>query len=118
MALLRKAETTTTRIPLGEDEWIEVRDEIAKRDFNRFIKYLPGREVNEESKLTPAEATELQIGMFEALVVAWSADLPCDVEGYLALGTEGANAVDAALAEHFKTLNPSKEEEKAGFRPS
>lgn len=119
MALLRQAATTTTRIPLGDEgDWIDVRDEIAKADFNRFIKYLPGREIDEKSKLSPAEATELQKGMFEALVVAWSSDLPCGVDGYLTLGTEGANAVDAALAEHFKKLTPTKEEEKAGFRPS
>ena len=118
MSLLRKASTETTTIPLGDEgDFIVVRAEIAKRDFNRFISYLPGRSVSEEDKLTPREATELQTGMFEALVTGWSLDVPATVEEYLALETEGAAAIDAALAEHFSTLTPSKQEEKVGFRP-
>lgn len=115
---LRLASADTVDLPLSDGDWVRVRTEIAKRDFNKFIKYMPGREVskdNPDTKLTPAEAVELQTGMFEALVVAWSAPMPATVESYLNLGTESAGELDEALANHFKSLTPSKEEEKAGF---
>lgn len=115
---LRKASVESKRIDLAtEGDWIEVRTDIAKRDFNRFIKYLPGRDVGEDGRLTPAEAVELQAGMFEALVVAWSLPDPATVEEYLALSNEGASELDEVLAEHFKSLQPTKQEEKVGFRP-
>jgi len=118
MSLLRKASTETKTIPLGDEgDFIVVRAEIAKRDFNRFINYLPGRTVEKDEKLTPGEAVELQTGMFEALVVSWSLDAPATVEEYLALETEGAAAIDSALAEHFQSLTPTKQEEKVAFRP-
>lgn len=123
MGILRKASVDTTRIYLGDEaegedrDWIEVRTEIAKRDFNRFIKYLPGRAVSDDEKLTPAEAVELQKGMFEALVVGWSLPQRPTIEEYEGLGTEGASAIDAVLAEHFNSLTPSKQEEKVAFRP-
>lgn len=136
MGILRRANTETRKIALpvefegvgknrvavlrepaeGED-FIEVRLEIAKRDFNRFISYLPGREVTKESGMTPAEATELQKGFFETLVTGWSLDTEPTVDEYEGLENEGATAIDTALAEHFKTLQPSKQEEKVGFRP-
>lgn len=129
MGILRRANSETKRIPLtangpvmdrepqeGED-FIEVRVDIAKRDFNRFIAYLPGREVTKDSGMTPAEATELQKGLFETLVTGWSLEEQATVEAYESLSNEGATVIDTALAEHFKTLQPSKQEEKVGFRP-
>lgn len=117
MGILRTASTETKRIDLGEGDYLDVRVEISKRDFNRFIAYLPGRSVGEEERLTPSEATELQKGMFEALVVGWSLDTPATIDAYENLASEGATAIDTALAEHFQTLTPSKQEEKAAFRP-
>lgn len=122
MGILRKASVETTRIFLGEEgedrDWIDVRTEIAKRDFNKFIAFLPARTVTKDDNLTPNEATELQKGLFETLVMGWSLDTEPTVEEYLSLDTEAATAVDEALAEHFNTLNPSKQEEKVSFRPS
>jgi len=134
--LLRKASAETKRIALpveyetkgkeriaimrepkeGED-FIEVRTDIAKRDFNRFISYLPGRTVNEDEGMTPSEATELQKGLFETLVTGWSLDVEPTVAEYESLSNEGATAIDTALAEHFRALQPSKQEEKVAFRP-
>jgi hypothetical protein len=136
MALLRKASVETKKIALpveyegegdakvallrepkkGED-FIEVRLEIAKRDFNRFIGFMPAREVSEDDGMTTAEAIELQKGLFECLVVGWSLDEPATLVAYEELENEGATAIDTAVAEHFRTLSPSKAEEKAGFRP-
>lgn len=120
MSILRKASVESKRIPLGgegSEDWIDVRVEIAKRDFNRFIGFLPSRMVDEASGMTPAEAIELQKGLFETLVVGWSLDEEPTVAAYESLENEGAAAIDEALAEHFKSLQPTKAEEKAGFRP-
>lgn len=136
MGILRRANTETRKIALpveyegtgknrvavlrdpaeGED-FVEVRLEIAKRDFNRFISYLPAREVTKEAGMVPTEATELQKGLFETLVTGWSLAEEPTVETYESLENEGATAIDTALAEHFKTLQPTKQEEKVGFRP-
>jgi len=117
MGILRRASTETKQIDLGEGDFIVVRMDISKRDFNRFIAYLPGREVTKDSGMTPSEATELQKGLFETLVTAWSLEEEPTVEAYENLSNEGATAIDSALAEHFKSLQPTKQEEKAGFRP-
>lgn len=117
MSILRRASAETKRIDLGEGDWLDVRMEISKRDFNRFVAFMPGREVSEDAGITAAEATELQKGMFEALVVGWSLDEAPSVEAYEGLVSEGAAAIDTALAEHFQSLQPTKAEEKAGFRP-
>lgn len=115
MSILRKASTGTVKIMLDDTDHIEVREEISKRDFNRFVGFMPAREMAEGATLTVAEATELQKGLFEALVVGWSLPVPPTIEEYLALSSDAAAAVDEAVANHFKALSPSKEEEKAGF---
>ena|SRR5687768_13616507 len=136
MGILRKAQTETKRIalpveyvgkgkqrvavlrePEADEDFIVVRLDISKRDFNRFVSYLPGRTVSEESGMTPAEATELQKGLFETLVTGWSLEEAPTVNAYEELSNEGATEIDTALAEHFKSLQPSKQEEKVGFRP-
>ena len=115
MGILRKASVETKKIALpveyvtkgkervanlrepeeGED-WIAVRTDIAKRDFNRFVSYLPGRTVSEESGMTPAEATELQKGLFETLVTGWSLEEAPTLSAYESLSNEGASAIDTA----------------------
>lgn len=117
MGILRRATTETQKIELGEGDFIVVRMDISKRDFNRFVSYLPSRTVSEDNGMTPSEATELQKGLFETLVTAWSLDEEPTVEAYENLSNEGAAVIDTALAEHFKSLQPSKQEEKAAFRP-
>lgn len=136
MGILRKASVETKKIALpveytgeGDDkvavlrdpaegeDFVEVRLEISKRDFNRFIAYMPGREVSVETGINATEAVELQKGMFEALVVGWSLPEPATIAAYESLENEGATAIDTAVAEHFKSMTPSKQEEKVGFRP-
>ena len=117
MGILRRANTETKQIDLGEGDFITVRMDISKRDFNRFVAYLPSRTVSEEEGMTAREATELQKGLFETLVVGWSLDVPPSITAYEELSNEGATAIDTALAEHFKSLQPDKQEEKVAFRP-
>lgn len=148
MSILRRASTETKRIaipvdyvdgpkkgdkvekvavlrePKDGEDWVKVRTDVAKRDFNRFIAFLPGREMSDDDKLTAPEAVELQNGMFELLVVGWSmveedgTPVPATLDEYLALSNDASQALDTALAEHFKSLQPTKAEEKAAFRPS
>jgi hypothetical protein len=118
---LKKASLGTTRLDIGEGDWLEVRTDISKRERNKLATYLPDRMVGdsseEERRLTTGEAVELQTGLFAALVVGWSAELPCTVEEYLSLEPEDTDRIDTALAEHWKSLQPTKAEAKAAFRP-
>lgn len=110
MGILRLAQTATKRIELSDGDWIEVRTDISKRDFNRLIAFLPTRTVSEDSGLLPAEATEFQKGLFEALAVAWSAPFPATLDNYESLSNEGAQEIDRALADHFGSLTPTRAE--------
>lgn len=118
---LRKAIGSTTRLDIGEGDWLEVRQDIDKRTRNKLASHLPSRIIGEvaeeERRLTTGEAVELQTGLFAALVVAWSADVPATIDEYLSLEPEDADRIDAALAEHWKSLQPTKQEAKAAFRP-
>lgn len=117
---LKKASGATTRLDIGDGDWLEVRTDIAKRERNKVAAYLPDRMIGdvpeEERRLSTGEAVNLQTGLFSALVVAWSADLPCTVDEYLSLEPEDADRIDSALAEHWRAIQPTKEEGKAAFR--
>lgn len=113
MGFLRLAKTDTKRIELPEGDWIDVRADISKRDFNRLISFMPDREVSEEAGLLPAEAMEFQKGLFEALVVGWSADVPPTIDNYLALSNDAGQEIDRLLAEHFASLTPTRAEGNA-----
>ena len=113
MSLLRRAATDAIRIPLVEDgsEWIEVREEISKKERNALIKKMPARPDIEKTGMTPSEGVEFQTDLFEALAVRWSAEMPCNRDEYLGLPPEAADAVDTVLAKHFEAMIPSKEEQ-------
>lgn len=116
---LKKASLATTRLDIGEGDWLEVRTDISKRERNKLAAYLPDRLVGageENSSLSTAEAVNLQSGLFAALVTAWSSDAPCTVDEYLDLEPSDADRIDGALAEHWQGLQPTKAEAKAAFR--
>lgn len=110
---LKSASTATTKLDLGEGDWVEVRTELAKREYKSLAAYFPDRVVNEENKLTASEGVALQTGLFAALVTGWSADIPATIDNYEGLDSADAQRIDAALAEHFKTMVPSADEGKA-----
>lgn len=118
---LKKASLATKTLDIGEGDWLEVRTDIAKRERNKVASYLPDRFVGEqedgERTLSTGEAVNLQTGLFAALVVAWSSDAPCTIEEYLSLEPEDADRIDVALADHWKSIQPTKAEAKAAFRP-
>jgi len=111
---LRRANTGTVNVPVGEDgDFLTVRQGISKRDFNALLKALPA-DYNADAGFTPGTASDFTVGLFSALVVGWSSDLPCTVEEYLALEVSDAGDVDTALLEHFNNLSPSAAERKSG----
>jgi len=111
MGKLRKASTANINIVLDkedpESDTILVREELDKRKRNALMSLMPNRPDIATTGLTVAEGTEFQNELFKALVVGWSADLPCTVDEYLGLDSASTNLIDIALAEHFQTMIPT-----------
>lgn len=108
---LRLASTEAKRIDLADGDWVDVRTDLAKRDFNALIRQMPEKDLTKEA-LTVSEGLAFQGALFEALVIGWSLDVPATVENYLALAQESTVALDQALADHFGSMTPSPEEGK------
>lgn len=111
MSLLRLANDETKKIQLGDDpgDWIEVKADISKREFIALIKKMP-EGVSEENPLTLDQGMAFQQDLFEAFIVQWSLDVEPTVDNYLNLGRSAADAVDAAIADHFASLTPTKDD--------
>lgn len=119
MGKLRLASGDIVKLDLGDGDYLEVLNDLSKRQFNELMAHMPDRAVSEDSGLTPSEGIEFTRGLFEALVRGWSLSEPADVEHYDALASDAAAAVDNALIEHFGRLSPSDDERsKAGPSPN
>jgi hypothetical protein len=111
---LRRANSDTVQIPVGEDgDTLTVRQGISKRDFNALLKALPD-DYDASAGFTPGTASDFTVGLFSALVVGWSSPNQCTVDEYLALEISDAGDVDTALLEHFNALSPSAADRKSG----
>lgn len=109
MGKLRLASAEIKRIDLDGD-YIEVRTDMSKRDFNKLMLAMPDRDLTDESGVTPAEGIQFSKGLFAALVTDWSLDVEATPENYEQLTSESASAVDKALVEHFSSLTPDNVE--------
>jgi len=109
MGILKLASNETTKLDLGEGDFLEVRNGVSKRDFRLLIDKLPDS-WGDDSKFTPGQMDDFSTALFEMLVKGWSLDVEPDVDSYLELERSAAAAVDAALIEHFNGLTPSQEE--------
>jgi hypothetical protein len=117
MALLRLASNETKKIQLGdsEEDFIEVKADISKRTFIQLIQSMP-EGITDGTSLTISDSVGLQEKLFSTFVTDWSlkdekgAPLPADVDNYLLLSREAADAVDAAVVAHFESLSPSKDD--------
>ena len=101
----------TTRLDLGDGDYIEVKNGLSKGDFRKVLERLP-QDFSGDDSFTPSEADEFTIGVFNALVVSWSAvdeegkAIPATEESYLnVLDRETATRVDTVLFEHFNSLD-------------
>lgn len=108
---LRLAKSETTKIDLGDGDYIEVVTDVSKRDFNRLIAAMP-QDVDEKKGLTPTQGTQFQVALFEILVRGWSLDVAPTSDEYLNLDRASADAVDAKLVEHFGSLTPDAPKEE------
>lgn len=113
MGILRLASTETKRIDLGDEDFLDVRVDMSKRDYNRLLKRIP-TDYDPDTGMTPGQADDFTTALFDALVTGWSLKEPATVENYLGLAREAVTAVDTALVEHFNSLTPSQEEVKKG----
>lgn len=118
MSLLRLANKATKRITLeGGEDYIDVKVDISKRDFNRLIQVLP-TDANGDVGFSPDVAENFTTFLFETLVVGWSlvddAGNPVlpTLETYYNLSRDGALAIDSAVIEHFNSLTPTSEEQR------
>lgn len=120
MALLRLANDETKKITLGDDpnEFIVVKSDISKRQFIQLIKSMP-EGVTDENPITLDQGVAFQTTLFDTFIVDWSlSDVPATVDNYLNLSREAAEAVDEAIAKHFESLTPSKDEATKSAGPS
>lgn len=111
MSILRKATEGTVTIKLDDTDFIVVRSDISKREFNNLAQNMPNNGSSEG--LTIPDAVKFQKFLFETLVVGWSLDdgRP-DGQDYDELAAEAATAIDSVLATHFESLLPTSAEGK------
>jgi hypothetical protein len=112
MGILKTASTATKTVMLDETDFITVRSDLSKRDFNALLANMPVGVQADGTGLSMGEATKFQEFLFSALVVGWSLDVPATVEEYNGLSAASAQVVDEKLGEHFESLLPSSAEGK------
>ena len=111
MGILRKSTEETKRIMLDETDYIDVRADISKRDFNSLIGNMPNTKEGQDLPLS--EATAFQQVLFETFVTGWSlTEGQPTVDDYQSLSAEAATAVDEAIADHFGSVMPTSAEGK------
>lgn len=111
MGILRKASAETKTIMLDETDYITVRADISKREFNALVAHMPQKA--DGAAMTIVETTAFTAQLFDTLVLGWSlAEGKPGMNDYEELSAEAATVIDAALAEHFETLLPSSAEGK------
>lgn len=111
MGILRKATEEVKTIMLDETDYIVVRADISKREFNVLASSMP--QTGDGGTLTIPQAVEFQSELFTTLVVGWSlAPGKPTSDDYNELSAEAATAIDSVLAEHFESLLPSSAEGK------
>jgi len=111
---LRIASVEKKRIDLGDGDWVEVKSDLSKGDFNSLVRQMPDKDVSKEG-LTVSEGLAFQGALFEALVLGWSLDVEPNVDNYLALAQESSATLDQVLADHFSSMTPDI---NAGKAPS
>lgn len=110
---LRLASQNTKRVAIGEEDYIEVLEDISRREFGRLLKVLP----RDTDNLTPESAEGFTLALFELFVKGWSVcdsegnPVPATEENYFLLSREAAGLIDAAVIEHFNSLTPSAAEQ-------
>lgn len=117
--MLRLAGANRKRIDLGDGDWIEVKQELSKREFMQLVQSLP-EEVQRKAEDTEADTVSFKVrdavafveALFQVCVTDWSLEgVEPTIDNYARLARESADQIDALLMDHFKELVPSKAEE-------
>lgn len=112
MGILRNASAETKQIMLDDTDYIVVRSDISKREFNVLASNMPAG-VGEDGKgLSLEDATKFQTFLFEFLVTGWSLPEEPTREAYEGLTAEAGQVIDEKLASHFESLMPTSAEGK------
>ena len=108
---LRLVSKATTRLDIGDDgDYIMVRDDISRREFNQLLKTLPTGGVTDDN-ISFEVASEFSQGLFDVFVEGWSLDVPATVDNYNELTRDSATMIDTAISEHFNRLTPDSQEQ-------
>jgi|SRR5690349_9629272 len=118
MGILRRASKVPKKIMLDEESYIEVTEDITRRQFNKLVDAMPSNLNEEDAEITLAQGVALQQLLFETFVVGWSLDGEPSVEEYLELPQDATLAIDSALMEHFGATQVGEPEAKKPERSS
>jgi hypothetical protein len=107
--------TLTKKYEHESGDWIELRQNLSKREVNAILRVMPGDVVDGSSTgKTGSEMVDMLSSvaetLFTNLVVAWSVDDTPNVDTYLSLPSDAANWIDKILFEHFNGQSLSGDE--------
>jgi hypothetical protein len=115
---------STVQLDLGDGDYLTVKAGLSKGDFRKVLERLPA-DFNGDTEFNPLQADQFTIGVFDALVVGWSAvdengePLAPTVENYVErLDRNSAQAVDNVLFAHFNSLDLTKDERNKSGKTS
>lgn len=106
---LRLVSANTTRLDIGDDgDWIEVKEDLSRRDFNRIISTLPvNRDGLNTDEIDLDTATSFAEALFDVFVEDWSVTdsdsnkVKANVANYQLLDRASSQLIDAQLSEYF-----------------
>ena len=106
---LRLVSANTTRLDIGDDgDWIEVKEDLSRRDFNRIISTLPvNREGLNTDEIDLDTATSFAEALFDVFVEDWSVTdgdsnkVKANVANYQLLDRASSQLIDSQLSDYF-----------------
>lgn len=122
---LRLVSKKTKRLELVENDWVEVRDDLSRRDFNRIIQSLPvTREGLDTDNIDLETATAFAEALFDVFVTDWSVSdedgnkVAATVSNYQMLARDSSQLVDEAITAHFNSFVVTDEDAQKSEEPS
>ena len=110
---LRLASSKTKRIEIGEGDYIDVVEDISRRQFSDLLKAMP----SDLENISIEGAEEFTLALFNLFVKGWSVvyedgePVPVTDDNYFALSRDAAVSIDAAIIEYFNSLTPTPQEQ-------
>ena len=113
---LRLVSRNTKRIAIGEEDYIEVREDISRREFNKMLSALTSRGAVDAESIDMETASAFSDALFTAFVVDWSVvddegnPVEANLTNYGELSREASTLVEQAITAHFQSLTPDNED--------